>query len=145
MNLSIETSIALLSAFNQRLEHGAPHLYAAINNGIAALETIQDGNYHLKTHLNSVYEKMCYHDTDTAGKIDLKTLYEQTTMYCDFIEKSYHTSTAINPNNHEKIIRNYALEVWQQPDTPIYILVYWNTEETHIEEITYKIIKGEKP
>ena len=144
LNIAAETLAILRDVFIPRLLLADKHqheLDEAIDLGIAALKTIEDGNFQFKTKSSKVYGSM----TTQQPQIDLKTLYEQTTMYCDFIEKSYHSSVSINPNNHEKITRNYAVEIWQQPNTPIYIYVCWNTEETHIEEIAYKIIKGEKP
>lgn len=132
MNLSIETSIALLSAFNQRLEHGAPYLYAAINNGIAALETIQDGNYQLKNHLNAAYGKMRYKDTDSVGAVDLKTLYEQTTMYCEQVDERYQYFA-----NGD--IRK--VEYYKQPDTPIRVVAVWKIAKSNqkLIEVSYQI------
>ena len=102
--------------------------FVAINDAISALKTIEDGNYQLKTHLNSVYGKMCYEDTDSTPQIDLKTMYEQATMYCELID--------------QYPIRSYEVEVWHQTDTPINVYVYWNKEHCKIFEIIYKI-KGE--
>ena len=96
----------------------------ALDLGISALKTIEDGNYQLKTHLNSAYGKMCYKDTDTAGKIDLKTLYEQTTMYCDLVQK-YHAAPL-------------HIEVYEQPDTPIQIYVAWKNKKIHSISYTIK-------
>ena len=102
------------------------YAWIALDNAISALKTIEDGNYQLKTHLNSVYGKMCYKDTDSVGKIDLKTLYEQTTMYCEKID-TY-------------LVTDYYVEVYQQPDTPICIFVYWTrTGTTKIHSIAYSL------
>lgn len=60
--------------------------------------------------------------------IDLKTLYEQTTMYCELVVKG--------------INEKYTIETYHQPETPIYVLVYWNNANNTIKAITF-IIKGE--
>ena len=88
----------------------------AINLGISALKTIEDGNYQLKNHLNAAYGKMCYKDTDSAGKIDLKTLYEQVTMYCVLVGT--------------EIIGKNKMEIFQQTDTPIFIFAHWQCSDT---------------
>lgn len=61
--------------------------------------------------------------------IDLKTLYEQTTMYCDIID-------ILDDGNHK-------IEVYKQPDTPIKVFVYWSKELHNITSIRYYTIKGE--
>lgn len=58
--------------------------------------------------------------------IDLKTLYEQTTMYCNLIKVK-------NDNN-------YVVEIFEQTDTPIQIVVYWSKNK--IVSIYYTL-KGE--
>lgn len=89
-------------------------LFEAINLGIAAVKTIDDGNfiyadtdsvYKMKTKLNSIYGKMA------SEIVDLKTLYENVTMYCDMVD------------NYRTI--DYYVEVYRQPDTPILIFAYW--------------------
>ena len=131
LTTAAETLAILRDVFIPRLLLADKHqheLDEAINLGISALKTIEDGNFMLKTHLNSAYGKMCYKDTDSAGKIDLKTLYEQTTMYCE------HIDTFISNDN------NYLIEVYQQPDTPIHIFIYWTRQGmTKIHSITYTI------
>ena len=132
LNIAAETLAILRDVFIPRLLLADKHQYEldeAINLGISALKTIEDGNFMLKTHLNSVYGKMCYKDTDSAGKIDLKTLYEQTTMYCEFVMRHDFTDTI------------YA-EEFTQLETPIGIYVYWNKEKNKIVGIEY-FIKGE--
>ena len=59
---------------------------------------------------------------------DLKTLYEQITIYCNII-----TTTEDE---------NYKIEIYQQPDTPIKVFVYWSKELHKITSINYTI-KGE--
>lgn len=60
--------------------------------------------------------------------IDLKTLYEQTTLYCDLItrQKTY----------------DYFIEVYRQPDTPIYIFAYFDRDTHTLVSIAYTIKKG---
>lgn len=131
LTIAAETLAILRDVFIPRLLLADKHqheLDEAINLGISALKTIEDGNFMLKTHLNSVYGKMCYKDTDSAGKIDLKTLYEQTTMYCERID------TFLSSDN------KYYVEVYQQPDTPIHIFIYWTRHGmTKIHSIAYTI------
>ena len=131
LTTAAETLAILRDVFIPRLLLADKHqheLDEAINLGISALKTIEDGNFMIKTYLNSAYGKMCYKDTDSAGKIDLKTLYEQTTMYCDYIE------------NFISKDKKYLVEVYQQPDTPIHIFVYWTrTGTTKIHSIAYSI------
>lgn len=100
--------------------------FVAINDAISALKIIEDGNYQLKTHLNSVYEKTWYENTVSAGKIDLKTLYEQTTMYCERIDTM--------------LTEKYTVEIFQQPNTPIIIFAYWSRKgATKLHSIAYQI------
>lgn len=61
--------------------------------------------------------------------IDLKTLYEQTTMYCEFVM-------------HHDFTDGIYSEEFVQPETPIHIYVYWNREKSKIVSIEY-FIKGE--
>lgn len=60
--------------------------------------------------------------------IDLKTLYEQTTLYCEPVDTD-ETET-------------YNIEIYNQPETPIYIFVYYNKHQHKITSIAYTI-KGE--
>lgn len=64
--------------------------------------------------------------------IDLKTLYEQTTMYSELVD--------------EFDSNNYHFEIYHQPDTPIYIRVVfvWNFNPTtyKIHEISFSTDKG---
>ena len=60
-------------------------------------------------------------------QIDLKTLYEQTTLYCTKVDE-FNT--------------RYHVEVYNQPDTPIFIFVYWLDNSIH--SITYTIRKDFK-
>ena len=61
-------------------------------------------------------------------KIDLKTLYEQTTMYCERIDT--------------QLTDKYIVEIFQQPDTPIIIFAYWTrTGTARLQSIAYQIAK----
>ena len=104
----------------------------ALDLGISALKTIEDGNYQLKTHLNAAYGKMCYKDTDSAGAVDLKTLYEQTTMYCEKDDERYQYFA----NGDVR-----KVEYYQQPDTPIRVVAVWNISKStpKLIEISYQI------
>lgn len=62
--------------------------------------------------------------------IDLKTLYEQTTMYCNRIDMF------ISKDN------KYIVEVFQQPNTPINVFAYWHNTTTQpltLHSIAYQI------
>lgn len=61
--------------------------------------------------------------------IDLKTLYEQTTMHCELVE-----------TQHDE---NYKIEVFQQFNTPIFVFVYWSKLTHTITSIVYTIRKGD--
>ena len=127
LTTAAETLAILRDVFTPRLLLADKHqheLDEAINLGISALKTIEDGNFMLKTHLSSVYGKMCYKDTDSAGKIDLKTLYEQTTMYCNKVD--------------EYTTLDYHVEVYNQPETPIFIFAYWTTNKLHSMSYTIR-------
>ena len=104
----------------------------ALDLGISALKTIEDGNYHFKNHLNAAYGKMCYKDTDSAGAVDLKTLYEQTTMYCEQVDERYQYFA-----NGD--IRK--VEYYQQPDTPIRVVAVWKISKDNqkLIEVSYQI------
>lgn len=131
LTTAAETLAILRDVFIPRLLITSKHqheLNEAINLGISALKTIDDGNFMIKTHLNSVYGKMCYKDTDSAEKIDLKTLYEQTTLYCTKVDE-FNTC--------------YHVEVYNQPNTPIFIFVYWLDNSIH--SISYTTRKDFKP
>ena len=60
--------------------------------------------------------------------IDLKTLYEQITMYCELVVK--------------EILEKFTIETYHQPETPIYVSVYWNNANNTIKAISFTI-KGE--
>lgn len=64
--------------------------------------------------------------------IDLKTLYEQTTMYCTLL--------------HECDVNKYHIEIYQQNDTPIYIRVVLerNFNSTVIHKISFSVRKENK-
>lgn len=97
----------------------SPTALTAINDGISALMTIEDMSFYGIPPVKK--------EPATAG-FDLKTLYEQTTMYCDIITTSED--------------ENYKIEIYQQPDTPIKVFVYWSKELHKITSINYTI-KGE--
>ena len=119
LTTAAETLAILRDVFIPRLLLADKHqheLDEAINLGISAIKTIEDGNFMLKpTH-------------QPQPQIDLKTLYEQTTMYCDYIE------------NFISKDKKYLVEVYQQPDTPIHIFIYWTRQGmTKIHSIAYTI------
>lgn len=91
----------------------------AINDGISALTTLEDMKHYgisldIKKPLPTTF--------------DIKTLYEQTTMYCDLIATS---------SDYQ-----YNIEIYQQPNTPIKIFVYWSKELHKITSINITC-KGE--
>ena len=119
LTTATETLAILRDVFIPRLLLVDKHqheLDEAINLGISALKTIEDGNFMVKpTH-------------QLQPQIDIKTLYEQTTMYCELINQSED--------------ENYKIEIYQRPDTPIKVFVYWSKEQHKITSINYTI-KGE--
>ena len=115
--MTIREDIAVLSALKQ--EHKSPTALTAINDGISALMTIEDMSFYGIPPVKK--------EPATAG-FDIKTLYEQTTMYCDLIATS---------EDHQ-----YHIEIYQQPNTPIKVFVYWSKELHKITSINYTI-KGE--
>lgn len=61
-------------------------------------------------------------------QIDLKTLYEQTTMYCNLI------------NTYKYLLKhNHTIELFEQPNTPICVAVHWDNNKHKIISITYEI------
>lgn len=115
--MTIREDIAVLHALKGEYQNQTA--LTAINDGISALMTIQDMSFYGIPPLMK--------DSSIAG-IDIKTLYEQTTMYCDIISTSED--------------ENYRIEIYQQPDTPIRVFVYWSKELHKITSINYTI-KGE--
>lgn len=59
---------------------------------------------------------------------DIKTLYEQCTLYCELINQSEDD--------------NYNISIYQQIGTPIKVIVYWSKELHKITSINFTI-KGE--
>ena len=94
----------------------SPTALTAINDGISALMTIEDMSFYGIPPVKK--------EPATAG-FDMKILYEQTTMYCDII-----TTTENEDCN---------IEIYQQPNTPIRVCVYWSKKLHKITAITYTI------
>lgn len=114
--MTIREDIAVLHALKG--EHLNQTALTAINDGISALMTIEDMNhYGLSPYLK-----------EPPTGFNIQTLYEQTTMYCDLINETED--------------ENYKIEIFQQPDTPIKVFVYWSKELHKITSINYTI-KGE--
>lgn len=61
--------------------------------------------------------------------LDLKTLYEQLTMYADY---KYEI---------RDYLRKEFIEEFQYPNTPIHIYVHWNYTKDAITKITFSIRK----
>lgn len=125
LTTAAETLAILRDVFIPRLLLADKHqheLDEAINLGISALKTIEDGNYQLKTKSSHPYGKMV---TDPS-LVNMQTLYEQTTAICEKVE-TYLTD-------------DYYVEIYHQPDTPIYIFVYWTRKGmTRINSIAYTV------
>lgn len=115
--MTIREAIAVLHAL--KAEHKSQTALTAINDGISALMTIEDMSFYGIPPIKK--------ESATAG-FDIKTLYEQTTMYCELISQSDDES--------------YHIEIYQQPNTPIKVFVYWSKELHKITSINYTI-KGE--
>lgn len=116
--MTIREDIAVLHAL--KADHKASSTaLTAINDAISALMTIEDMSFYGIPPVKK--------EPATTG-FDIKTLYEQTTMYCDLIAKS---------SDHQ-----YNIEIYQQPNTPIKVFVYWSKELHKITSINYTI-KGE--
>lgn len=115
--MTIREDIAVLHALKTEHQNQTP--LTAINDAISALMTIDDmAHYGLTPYLKE----------PASADIDIKTLYEQTTMYCDI--------TTVSEDE------NYKIEIYQQPDTPIKVFVYWSKELRKITSINFTI-KGE--
>ena len=117
-HMTIRKDIAVLHALKADHKTSVPAL-TAINDGISALMTIEDMSFYGIPPVKK--------EPATAG-IDLKTLYEQTTMYCELVDI-------------DKTVK-YDVEIFHQLETPIYVFVYWNREPRTIHSIAYTI-KGE--
>lgn len=116
--MTITEDIAVLHALKSELK--SQTALNAINDGISALMTIEDMSF---------YGIPPVKKEPATAVFDIKTLYEQTTMYCDLIATS---------SDHK-----YNIEIYQQPNTPIKIFVYWSKElPKKITSINYTI-KGE--
>lgn len=59
--------------------------------------------------------------------LDLKTLYEQITATFEILE---HT---------QSISYDYDVEIFKQPDTPIYAFVYWSKSTHTLTSISFTI------
>lgn len=116
--MSIRGDIAVLHALKADHKTSATAL-TAINDAISALMTIEDMSFYGIPPVKK--------EPATAG-FDIKTLYEQTTMYCDLIATS---------SDYQ-----YNIEIYQQPNTPIKVFVYWSKKLHKITSINYTI-KGE--
>lgn len=116
MMLSIDHAIEHLYKLHQRTKSAKEQ--ASLDMGISALMTIKDGNYQLQ-------QDPPVPNKDVPPAIDLKTLYEQTTMYCELIATSSDYK--------------YNIEIYQQPDTPLKVFVYWSKEHNTIVSINYTI------
>lgn len=115
--MTIREAIAVLHAL--KADHTSQTALTAINDGISALMTIDDMSFYGIPPVKK--------EPATTG-IDLKTLYEQTTMYCELIKK--------------ETLANFIIETYHQPETPLYITVYWNKQPSTLTSINYTI-KGE--
>lgn len=115
--MTIREAIAVLHAIKSK--HKSQTALTAINDGISALMTIEDMSFYGIPPVKK--------EPVTAG-FDIKTLYEQTTMYCNIIKVTED--------------ENYKIEIYQQPNTPIKVFVYWSKELHKITSINYTI-KGE--
>ena len=115
--MTIRQDIAVLHAIKKDFVNQTA--LTAMNDAISALMTIEDMQFY---GLTPVKKKPA-----TAG-FDIKTLYEQTTMYCNIIKVSED--------------ENYKIEIYQQPETPIRVFVYWSKDLHKITSINYTI-KGE--
>lgn len=115
--MTIREDIAILHTIKK--DHQSQTVLTAINDGISALMTIEDMSYY------GIPPSM---KEPATVNIDLKTLYEQTSMYCDIID--------LKEDNTQ------IIETYQQPNTPIKVFVYWSKELHKITSINYTI-KGE--
>lgn len=115
--MTIREDIAVLFAL--KCKQISPTALTAINDAISALMTIEDMTF---------YEIPSASDESSTFGFDMKILYEQTTMYCDIITETEN--------------EDYKIEIYQQPNTPIRVNVYWSKKLHKITAITY-IIEGE--
>ena len=126
LTTAAETLAILRDVFIPRLLLADKHqheLDEAINLGISALKTIQDGDFIMR---ETIKRHSTYGMTNCM-KIDIKTLYEQMTMYCDLVGET---------KDGNKLI----FEKYHQPNTPIDVNVYW--ENNHVIKMTFEIREG---
>ena len=112
--MTITEDVAVLHAL--KAEQKSPSSLTANNDGISALMTIDDMNFYGIPPVKK--------EPPTTG-FDIKTLYEQTTMYCNILKETED--------------ENYRIEIYQQPDTPIRVYVYWSKALHKITLINYTI------
>lgn len=98
-------------------------LKEAINLGISALKTIEDGDYIMR---NTMRRHATY-GMNRFMQIDIKTLYEQMTMYCDLVGET---------KDGDRLI----FEKYHQLDTPIDVDVHW--DNNHVVKMTFEIREG---
>lgn len=118
MTITIDEAITALSEIITHYPALNKKVVLSIDLAIMALQTIDDGNYILTPPSDN-------------PPIDLKTLYEQTTLFCTKI------CTITDHLTHQLI------EVYHQPETPLYILFYWNKDKGILEKATYTTNKAE--
>lgn len=113
--MTIREDISVLHVL--KADHKAsPTALTAINDGISALMTIEDMGFYGIPPVKK--------EPATAG-FDIKTLYEQTTLYCELVDTDE--------------TERYNIEIYNQPETPIYIFVYWHKTQHKITSIAYTI------
>lgn len=121
---------------NPLIDHNTRHkMSEAIDLAQGALKTIEDGQY-MKRKLNAVYGKMVkqYADTDSIrnNDIDLKTLYENITMYYTKHDERYRYP--IDQSKTERI------EYWHREGTPLTAVVVWQLNKVEkIKEISIQV------
>ena len=126
--MKLSEAMEILSILKELVEpHILPaHRYEAkqaLDLGISALKTIQDGDYIMR----ETKRRHATYGMNRFMQIDIKTLYEQMTMYCDLVGEV---------KDGDRLI----FEKYHQPDTPIDVDVHW--DNNHVVKMTFEIREG---
>lgn len=120
---------------NPLIDHNTRHkMSEAIDLAQGALKTIEDGQY-IKRKLNAAYgiAALKYLDTDSIrnNDIDLKTLYENITMYYTKHDERYR---------YPVTFKTERVEYWHREGTPLVAVVVWQLNKVEkIKEISIQV------
>lgn len=120
---------------NPLIDHKTRHkMSEAIDLAQGALKTIEDGQY-MKRKFNALYGTAVtkYLDTDSThnNDIDLKTLYENITMYYTKHDERYR---------YPRTWITERIEYWHREGTPLTAVVVWQLNKVEkIKEISIQV------